>query len=299
MKPLALPPNPTVAVLAPASSARQDRIESGAARLRARGWELHFYPSATGKHPPYFSALAGQRLQELHAAFAEPEFDGILASRGGYGSNYLLPGLDLDLIRAHRDATALQSWLLDRTGLVAFHAPMLAADWCREGGVDEASFAAVVGGELHTYAPILSLQGGEAEGTLYGGCLSLLCASLGTPYAPQIEGKLLFLEDVGAKPYQVDRMLRQLLLAGKLDRVPGILFGEMIDCTSPGGRPELLREAILHALDGFAGPIAFGLASGHVSGANLTLPFGVRAHLEAGASEANLRLLEPAVRMRS
>jgi muramoyltetrapeptide carboxypeptidase len=129
---------------------------------------------------------------------------------------------------------------------------------------------------------------------LYGGCLTLLTASLGTPYAPQTEGKLLFLEDVGAKPYQVDRMLRQLLLAGKLDGVQGIIFGEMLDCVSPGAHPALLEEAILTALHGFDGPIAIGLRSGHVSRANITLPLNIAAELDL-AGEPALRTLEPAV----
>ncbi len=309
MKPFALPPNPKVAVLAPASSARQERIEAGAAHLRARGWTLCFFPSAEGKHPPYFSASAEQRLHDLHSAFADPEIDAVLATRGGYGSNYLLPGLDLDLIRAHpkplfaySDMTALQTWLLDQTGLTAFHAPMLAADWCREGGVDEASFAAVLGGQTHCYGPaegLRVLRPGAARGVLYGGCLTMLTASLGTPYAPAAEGKLLFIEDVGVKPYQIDRMLRQLVLAGKLRGVGGIVFGEMLDCTSPGAPASLLEEAILHALDDFSGPVAIGLRSGHVSGANVTLPFGVEARLETRPSETSLALLEPAVCVRS
>ncbi len=301
----ALPSNPTVAVLAPASSAQQARIDAGAAVLRRRGWTLRFAPHAQSKHPPYFSASAEDRLADLHAAFADPSIDAILTTRGGYGSNYLLDGLDLDLIRrnpkplfAYSDATALQTWLLDQTGLVSFHAPMLAADWFLDDGVDLASFEAVVGGRTYCYGAregLRLLRSGTAEGTLYGGCLSLLTASLGTPYALQTEGKLLFLEDVGVKPYQLDRLLRQIVLAGKLRGVSGIVFGEMLDCQSPGAPASLLEDAILHALAGFAGPIAIGLRSGHVSRANVTLPLGVRVRLEASAEAVTLALLEPAV----
>ncbi len=117
---------------------------------------------------------------------------------------------------------------------------------------------------------------------------------------PQLEGKLLFLEDIGVKPYQVDRMLRQLVLSGKLAGVPGIVFGEMMDCHSPGASPALLEEAILYALRDFGGPIAIGLRSGHVTGACVTLPLGVRASLLVTAEDtAELRMLEPAVRMRA
>ncbi len=131
---------------------------------------------------------------------------------------------------------------------------------------------------------------------MYGGCLSILTASLGTRFAPQTEGKLLFLEDVGAKPYQVDRMLRQMVLSGKFDGVSGFVFGEMLECVSPGTGPELLEQVILRVLDWFDGPFAIGLRSGHVSRSNVTLPFGIEAELIL-EDEPVLRYVEPAVQV--
>ena len=309
MKPFALPERPVVAVVAPASSAQQERLDAGAAALAQRGWQLRWGAHAQSRSAPYFSATEEERLADLHAAFADPEVDAILCTRGGYGVNYLLPHLDFELIRAnpkpllgYSDLTMLQTYLLDRIGLPAFHAPMLAADFNLPDGVDEPSLRVVLGGQTHRYgAPegLRVLRPGTAEGTLYGGCLTLLTASLGTPYAPRTEGKLLFLEDVGVKPYQLDRMLRHLLLAGKLEGVTGIIFGEMLDCRSPGAPNDLLERAIEHALGDFLGPVAIGLRSGHVSSANVTLPFGVRARLQAGVTEVTLDLLEPAAGMRS
>ncbi|HUX27722.1 MAG TPA: LD-carboxypeptidase, partial [Terracidiphilus sp.] len=139
-----------------------------------------------------------------------------------------------------------------------------------------------------------TLRPGQTRGTLYGGCLSILVSLLGTPYEPQTEGKLLFLEDIGEKPYQVDRMLWQLREAGKLDGVRGVVFGEMLDCVSPGAAPDLLEQVILSAFHDFDGPIAIGLRSGHVSRQNVTLTLGVEAELHA-ADAAQLRFLEPAV----
>jgi muramoyltetrapeptide carboxypeptidase len=141
------------------------------------------------------------------------------------------------------------------------------------------------------------LHPGRARGTLYGGCLSILVALLGTTYEPQTEGKLLFLEDINAKPYQIDRMLWQLREAGKLEGVRGIVFGEMLDCTSPGAPHELLDQVILRAFEDFKGPIAIGLRSGHVSRSNVTLTFGVEAELLV-QKEAQLHLIEPAVKAR-
>jgi muramoyltetrapeptide carboxypeptidase len=129
-----------------------------------------------------------------------------------------------------------------------------------------------------------TLHTGQAKGILYGGCLSILVSLLGTPWEPETQGKLLFLEDVNAKPYQIDRMLWQLRQAGKLEGVTGIIFGEMLDCVSPGAPPDLLQEVLLRVFEDFDGPIAYGLQSGHVSGPNVTLTMGVEAELNLEAS---------------
>ena len=174
---------------------------------------------------------------------------------------------------------------------------MLSADFSRPDGVHLPSLRAALAGKPYALGAaegLRTLHPGRARGTLYGGCLSILVALLGTPYEPQTEDKLLFLEDTGVKPYQVDRMLWQLLQAGKLDGVRGIVFGEMLDCISPGAHPGLLEEVILHLLADFRGPIAFGLRCGHVSHSNVTLTFGVEAELRAD-TDARLSLLAPAV----
>jgi muramoyltetrapeptide carboxypeptidase len=185
--------------------------------------------------------------------------------------------------------------MLDEIGLIAFYGPMVAADFYLEDGVHHRSFQAALRGEPYNVGAeegLLVLRSGNAQGILYGGCLSILVSLLGTPWEPHTEGKLLFLEDVGTKPYQIDRLLWQLRNAGKLDRVQGIVFGEMLNCFSEGAAPELLEHAILNALDGFPGPIAMGLRCGHVSRQNVTLRFGVEAKLTAG-DEVRLDLLEP------
>jgi muramoyltetrapeptide carboxypeptidase len=295
-----------VAVIAPASSAKRERIEQGAAALRAHGFDVVLGEHALGSSAPYFSGSAADRLADLHAAFADPEIKAIFTTRGGYGANYLLEGLDLDLIRAnpkpffsYSDLTAVQTWLLDQAGLTAFHGPLVAGDFSREDGVHEASLKAALSGglvEVGAAEGLRILKPGRAEGVVYGGCLSILTASLGTRFAPQTEGKLLFVEDVGAKPYQIDRMLRQMMLAGKFDGVTGFIFGEMLECVSPGTSDDFLEQVILRVLDWFDGPIAIGLRSGHVSHGNVTLPLGIRAEI-ALEEEPRLRYLETAVRV--
>jgi muramoyltetrapeptide carboxypeptidase len=199
---------------------------------------------------------------------------------------------------AYSDMTGLQLLLLDRLGLPAFHGPMVAADFYREDGIHTKSFRSALAGQPYSLGReegLRTLRRGNARGTLYGGCLSILVSLIGTSWEPATQNKLLFIEDVGAKPYQVDRMLWQLREAGKLDGVRGFIFGEMLDCSSSETANDLLEEAILSALKGLDVPVAFGLRSGHVSRENVTLIFGVEAELEAG-DDARLALIEPAVK---
>jgi muramoyltetrapeptide carboxypeptidase len=304
LKPSSVPNDALVAVVSPASTPQPDRVESGLEALRSLGYAAQPADHVLTRGPLYFAGTPEMRLRDLHHAFADDEVRAIFSTRGGYGSNYLLDALDLDLIVesakpffGYSDLTAPQLWLLDQIQLPAFHGPMVAADFSREDGVHLPSLQAALGGQLYSVGAsegLRTLHPGRARGILYGGCLSILVALLGTPYEPHTEGKLLFLEDFNAKPYQVDRMLWQLRQAGKLDGVKGIVFGEMLDCHSPGAPPELLDEVILRVFHDFQGPIAIGLRSGHVSRSNVTLTFGVDAELLA-ANQAELILLQTAV----
>ncbi len=292
-----------ISVIAPASSAQADRVERGVAALRALGYEPQLGTNALRRGPLYFAGTPKQRLADLHAAFEDESAKTVMCLRGGYGSNYLLNDLEVSKIARHpkpffaySDLTGMQLRLLDEIGLIAFHGPMVAADFYLQEGVHLKSFQAALQGEPYLVGAeegLRALQPGTTRGILYGGCLSILVSLLGTPWEPQTEGKLLFLEDVCTKPYQIDRMLWQLRSAGKFDGVRGIVFGEMLHCVSHGAAPELLEQAILNALDGFEGPIAIGLRSGHVSHQNVTLRFGVEAKLTVGDA-TRLELLDPA-----
>jgi muramoyltetrapeptide carboxypeptidase len=274
--------------------------------LRTLGFSPRLGAHTQSRGPLFFAGSPEARLADLHAAFVDPETSAVAAVRGGYGSNYMLDAVDLALIESHpkpffaySDMTGLQLHLLDHLGLPAFHGPMVAADFYLEDGAHSNSFRSALDGRPYsvgTAEGLRTLRSGSARGTLYGGCLSILVSLIGTPWEPATEGKLLFVEDVGAKPYQVDRMLWQLRQAGKLSGVRGVIFGEMLDCSSPGAPENLLEDAIRSALDGLNIPVAFGLRSGHVSRQNVTLIFGIEAELQAG-DEARLDLLEPAVKL--
>jgi len=127
----------------------------------------------------------------------------------------------------------------------------------------------------------------------------MVAASLGTPYEVQTAGTILFLEDVATKPYQIDRMLMQLKLAGKLDEVRGMVFGEMLDCAQNADQGYTLPEVVLRVVGDLGVPVAYGLCSGHVSRGNVTLPLGVWAALHVSTTAVGLRILEPATATRS
>jgi muramoyltetrapeptide carboxypeptidase len=293
LRPAALQAGDTVGIIAPASGFRRDDFEAGCAELLRLGYKPFFLPSIFDREL-YFAGSVERRVQELHEMFARSEVKAILCARGGYGCNYLLPHLDLDLIRSHpkilagcSDVTTLLTYLCDAAGLVTFHAPMVAGDLARPGGFDEPTWLAALSADSGYHREFAAeevepLSKGVAEGILYGGCLSLLCASLGTPYEVRTEGTLLFIEDRAERPYRIDRMLMQLKLAGKFQGVQGIVFGEMIDCGESGSLDYTLQQVIMRILGDLQVPIAFGLRSGHVSSGSITLPFGVRANLEVG-----------------
>ena len=290
VKPAALRPGATLAVLSPASTPKQELVERGLRRLEALGYRTVLSPHALDSGPLYYAGTVEHRLADLHAAFADPSIDGIVCTRGGWGSAELLPYLDAALIRAnpkafigYSDHTSLHSWLQKEANLVSFYAPMVAADFARDGGVDLASWNHTFHGDsgwlLGAADGLRVLRPGVAEGRLRGGCISILAQALGTPYAPEMGESVLFLEDIGTKPYQWDRMLLHLRYAGRLESARGIVFGDMDQCVA-AEEQEYLERAILHSLRDFDGPIAIGLRCGHVNGANISLPLGIPVKLD-------------------
>jgi muramoyltetrapeptide carboxypeptidase len=304
VKPPALRPGDTIGIVAPASNVKQADLEAGCAALRAAGYKT-FYLDSILDRDLYFAGRPGRRLRELEEMFEREEVRAILCARGGYGANYVLQDLDWKKIASHpkifigySDVSCLLTQLVD-SGLVTFHGPMAAKDWVHADGVNLESWIAALTQTAPWDIPVndsvTTLAGGETEGRLYGGCLSILVASLGTAYEIKTDDTILFMEDIGAKPYQIDRMLMQLKLAGKLDKVRGLIFGEMIDCMQAAYQDYTLQEVIMRIVGELGMPVIYGVKSGHVSSNNITLPLGIRAKLIAEKGEVSLRILESAV----
>lgn len=304
IKPPALRPGDTVGIVAPASNIQRDLLESGCNRLRELGYKPFYYESIFSQDL-YFAGSVERRAFELEQMFMRDDIRAILCARGGYGTNYLLGALNPQKIVAHpkifvgySDITTLLTCFADSAGFVTFHGPMVTKDFAHSDGVDLASWEAAIGGASNWQLPAdsgaRSLKPGTAEGILYGGCLSLLVASLATPHEIRTDGTILFIEDVAAKPYQIDRMLMQLKLAGKFAGVKGMIFGEMIDCIQTKDQGYALEDVVMRVVGDLAIPIAYGLRSGHVSRSNITLPIGTRAALTVDANQVTLTILESA-----
>ena len=303
IKPRALRPGDKVGIVAPASNVNRELLAAGCDGLRRAGYEPFYFQSIL-ERDLYFAGSAERRALELEDMFARDDVHAIVCARGGYGSNYLPLALDPAKIVLHpkilvgySDITTLVCCLADSANFVTFHGPMVAKDFALADGVDLESWQNALGGaeewSIAEGSGARPLLAGQGEGILYGGCLSMLVASLGTPHEIRTAGTILFLEDVATKPYQIDRMLMQLKLAGKLRDVRGIVFGEMMDCRQSPDQDYTLEEVVLRVVGDLRVPVAFGLRSGHVSRANITLPIGVKARLIV-ENTVELRILEAA-----
>ena len=242
----------------------------------------------------YVAGSAAVRAAAIQAAWRDPSIAGLIGVRGGYGSAQLLPLLDCEEARrackpfiGYSDLTSMLTYLTLGCDSVAFHGPMLARRLGRgAAGYDEDSFVRTLCrreplGEL---APpgLESIRPGEASGMLLGGTLTQLLASLGTPYAFEPPaGYVLFLDEVGERPYRLDRMVTQLVQTGLLARASAVVIGELPKCDEPSGDPSA-RDVIADLLADFPGPVLIGFPSGHTVGPAMTLPFGVMARVIAG-----------------
>ncbi len=287
--PPALRPGDVVAVVAPSSPFDRDEFERGAARLRDR-YQLRYGPGLFDRR----GFLAGddrRRLVELRRAIEDPEVRAIVPARGGYGATRLLDALDVDAI-AHAckllvgfsDVTALHAaWA--RAGVRLIHGPMVAAIGRADEPLVARWIAAVEGALPPTQTGLRAIARGEAEGPLVGGNLAVLAALAGTPHAPPIEGSVLLLEDVGERPYRVDRMLTTLRQAGWLERVAGVLCGAFTDARAGADGVEV-DDVLADRLGDLGVPVLTGLGAGHVDD-NLELPLGAPVRLDAASGSVH------------
>lgn len=304
-KPPALRAGDRVAIVAPASPFVREEFDRGLEEIKALGFEpVHDHTVFARR--AFVAGEPRDRAASLLAAWEDPTIAGIFCVRGGYGSAQILPFLDLARLAArpkvfvgYSDLTALLTALTLQAGLVAFHGPMLVGRFSLgQEGYDRDTFLRAVTspepmGELPA-AGLDIIRPGEASGVLLGGTLTQLLASLGTPYAfDPPHGHVLFVDEVGERPYRLDRMLTQWRQTGLLARASAIVFNELRNCDEPGNTVTA-RDVVRDILRDFPGPVLLGLPSGHTTGPALTLPFGVRATVSVHATP-RIIIEEPAV----
>lgn len=300
LKPKALGPGSVVGVVAPSSPVRKEFVEQGVGELERLGFRPRLGPRLYHRGR-YTAGSVEDRFQDWIELWEDPEVSALFCARGGYGSMDLLTRLSPERARENpkvvlgsSDATALLAFLTTGAGLVSFHGPMVAQQIAR-GDYDRENLLRMVSsteapGRIAAEAAEW-LHRGAADGPLVGGCLSILAALAGTPFLPSFRGAILFLEDTQTKPYQIDRMLTQLRLAGLLDGVRGMIFGEMPGCEQHPDQGYRLQEMLRDWTSYLRVPVLFGFPSGHTRSKGLTLPLGARARLD----DEGLTVLEGAV----
>jgi muramoyltetrapeptide carboxypeptidase len=304
-KPKALAAGSRLGVFAPASPADSVEMIAGLAELKRHGFQV--VSNQDSKAEGYFAGAQLERLNGFVDALSSKQVDGLVALRGGYGSNYLL---DFDLDRSlvvpkavvgFSDLTSLQIYLWQRSSWVTFYGPMVAAGLNAGAdtrkGYDESSFLQAVSNTTAGWK--LRLKGeavlaGQAMGRVLGGCMTLMEATIGTPWELNTKDSILILEDRAMKPYQVDRVLMHLKQAGKLEAVKGIVLGEFPASEPAFAGAPTVREVCARILRPLGVPIVFGAPVGHTMRPMLTIPLGVQARLVA-EGEGTLEFLEPAV----
>ncbi len=285
----------TIGVVAPGGAVNEDALASGVRALEAMGYRVRLGAHVLARHR-FYAGEPALRLADLTTMIADAEVGAVICARGGHGSTHVLEHLDPALFAAnpklvvgYSDVSPLLGWIVERCGIVAIHGPMVATDLAR--GVSERTAARL---RVLLTAPTTAwretvpetLRPGVATGRLVGGCLSSLVALLGTPWAIETDGAVLFLEDVGERPFRIDRMLTHLRLAGKLDRVVGVVLGAFADRDGSGGE-DAAREVFEDFFATAPFPVVAGFPAGHLS-ENLPLALGlpVRVDADAGCVEA-------------
>ena len=283
------PPRPvaegaTLAVVAPSGAFNRERFDEGMAILLTR-YDI-VYGEALFEKSGYFAGSDASRAEQLRAAIENPEVDAILCARGGYGATRLLPEFDpADIAAANKtlvgfsDITALHA-LWARAGVRSIHAPMVASLAKASEHVIAEWFRTLEGRDGPESWKVETMVAGSAEGRLFGGNLAVLASLVGTPYAPPLEGCVLFLEDVGERPYRVDRVLTSLRQAGWLQRCAGFVIGAFTE-GDPGPDGVSIDDVIRDRLGDLGVPVVTGFPAGHIDD-NEPLTFGALAHIGDG-----------------
>ncbi len=313
IKPQRIKPGDTLGLIAPGSFIREDELQDSIKNLEGLGFKVYYTKNILARDG-YLGGTDEQRAEDIHEMFSNNEVKGIICARGGYGCGRILPLLDYELIRnnpkaivGYSDITSLLYGIFAKTGLVGFHGPVGISTF------NEFSIRYFVDVLVNPHEnltlynareekeedgyKVKAIYGGTAKGKLIGGNLSLIVSMIGTPYDIDTNGKIIFIEEVGEEPYRIDRMLTQMIQAGKFNGAAGIALGVFSKCEARGSDSGILNsftlsEVLFDRLAGLKIPVLYGMSFGHITN-KFTLPFGIDAELNT--LNQTLTLLEPAV----
>lgn len=297
--------NNRIGIITPASPVDLNKTEKGKEYLETLGFEVKLGENASRKYT-YLAGSDQQRANEINEMFRDDSIDAIFCTRGGYGTPRLLDLLDYDLIKNNpkiivgfSDITAILNAIMQETSLITFHGPMLASNMSKK--LDDLTFKSLfnilkgIDQDFFLKNPgdvsLASMNSGKASGRIVGGNLALVCSLMGTPYEIDTQGKILFLEDIGEKPYRIDRMLTQLRLAGKFNDAAGIILGNWNDCTDKD-ESFTIEELFDQIIKPCGKPIIVNFQSGHCT-PMLTLPIGAMAEIDS--DRKTVKILEKSV----
>lgn len=288
----------TIGIISPAYIPLEERMESGIQYLEKKGYQVKIGKNV-GNVYGYFAGTDEERVSDIHEMFADPEIDIILCARGGWGGLRLLDKLDYDLIRengklfvGYSDITTLQLAIWTKTGVPSLSGPMVGVEMGK--GIlpfTEKHFFGQIDNNNPVYifdykeTDTLVFKSGQAEGILLGGCLSLVSHLIGTPYSPDYSGSILFLEDVGEKPYKIDRYLAHLKQAGVFNQISGLILGNFLDCTAEEDEVSFdLDEILDDYFSGVSYPVIRNFPYGH-GDIKFSMPVGVKTIIDTKRGE--------------
>lgn len=301
IKPPKLNPGDTIGLITPGSSITESELQDSIKNVESLGFNVYYTENILAKNG-YLAGTDKHRADDINYMFENDDVKGIMCARGGYGCNRILPMIDYTLIRknpkvlvGYSDVTALLYAIYAQTGLVSFHGPVgvstfndYSVNYLKKVLMETNKFNIEIAEEdiqneneaYHSY----TITPGIAEGELVGGNLSIAASLLGTPYDVCYKNKILYLEDVGEEPYRIDRMLTELILAGKLEECAAIVLGVFINCEIKKDDPSFkdsfrLREVFEDRLKPLGIPAAYGFSFGHIKN-KFTVPFGVKARVD-------------------
>ncbi len=311
IKPNRLKKGDTIGLIAPGSSVTEEKLNTAITNLEKLGFKVHFTKNILAKHG-YLAGTDQQRLHDLHFMFGNPSINGIWCIRGGYGCGRLLPEIDYSIIQKNpkpligfSDVTALLQAIHCKTGLIGFHGPVAVSAFT---DYTSSQFQSVLMEPKATFQIKIAnendqkdnsafqtkiIKSGIAKGQIAGGNLSLLASLCGTKYQLNAKDKIIFLEDIGEKPYRIDRMLTQLLQACNLEEASAIALGIFDNCEAKEGEDSLtLIETLEDRLGTLGIPVIYGLSFGHIDD-QFTFPIGIEVELDT--EKQTITLLETAV----